>query len=99
MSSSGEAANYRHADDMTWDDADDRAVILDAGGSTLITLNPVGTEIWHQLDVPCDVETLTTRLAGTFPDVERDQLRDDVIGFLEELVAEGLLVVVDPDPA
>jgi hypothetical protein len=97
MSSSGEATRYRHADGMTWDDADDRAVILDAGGSTLITLNPVGTAIWHQLGVPCDVDTLTSRLADTFRDVAPGQLRGDVISFLDELVAEGLLVT-EPGP-
>lgn len=88
----GDAPRYRHADGMTWDDADERAVILDAGGSTLITLNPVGTAIWHQLGEARDVATLTDQLASSFPDVERDQLHADVTSFVDELVGEGLLV-------
>ena len=34
---------YRHSVALTWELADDRAVILDAAGSTLTTLSPVGT--------------------------------------------------------
>jgi hypothetical protein len=77
---------------MTWDDAGDRAVILDAEGSTLVTLNPVGTLVWHELDEPCDTAALVERISERFPDVPPQQVREDVEGFVASLVAEGLLV-------
>lgn len=83
---------YRRADDMTWDTADDRAVILDPQGATLITLNPVGTLLWLELDAPRDVEGLTSALHEHFPEVAPTQLREDVEDFLDSLRDEGLLV-------
>ncbi len=83
---------YRRAEGMTWDDAGDRAVILDAEGSTLITLNPVGTLVWHELDEPSEATVLVERIAGRFPDVEPQQVRKDVEDFVDILVTEGLLV-------
>jgi hypothetical protein len=77
---------------MTWDTSDERAVILDAQGSTLITLNPVGTLLWLELDTPCDADGLTSVLRERFPDVAAQQLRDDVESFIDSLSEEGLLV-------
>jgi hypothetical protein len=83
---------YRRADGMTWDDAGDRVVILDARGSTLITLNPVGTILWHQLTEPREPDALVDHLAQAFPEVDRAQLHADVDEFFDSLVREGLVV-------
>jgi Coenzyme PQQ synthesis protein D (PqqD) len=88
---------YRRADDMTWDTADERAVILDPHGATMITLNPVGTLLWLELDTPRDVDGLTAALCERFPEVAPDQLREDVEDFVGSLRDEGLLVDVDVD--
>lgn len=84
--------NYRRVDGLTWDVADDRAVILDAEGAVLTTLNPVGTLLWEALDTPGDPVGLTDVLAQRFPEVDGAQLREDVDGFLESLLGEGLVV-------
>jgi hypothetical protein len=78
---------------MTWDTADERAVILDPQGATMITLNPVGTLLWLELDAPRDVEALTDALHARFPEVTPAQLREDVEAFVDSLSDEGLLVV------
>lgn len=83
---------YRRADDMTWDVSEDRAVVLDAGGTTLITLNPVGTLLWQMLEAPRAAQDLVDELSREFPDVPRSQIRDDVTAFLDDLVRERLLV-------
>ena len=82
---------YRRSQDITWEVVDDRAVILDAEGSTLTTLNPVGTLIWHELASPRAVADITDALRERFPDVERAQVEDDARAFLAELVADGLV--------
>jgi hypothetical protein len=83
---------YRRSSDVTWELADERAVILDAGGSTLTTLNPVGTLIWQYLDEGRDDTDILGHLARRFPGVDRERLQDDAEAFLARLVDGGLLV-------
>ncbi len=88
---------YRHAEHITWDRADDRVVVLDPDGSTLVTLNPLGSVLWSELDEPRETTELVERLHGDFPDVGIPQLTDDVETYLSSLLAEGLLVTVGQD--
>jgi hypothetical protein len=82
---------YRRSGDVTWELVDDRAVILDAGGSTLTTLNPVGTLVWQHLDQPRAAAELGDHLARQFPGVDRDQLETDAGCFLDRLARDGLV--------
>jgi hypothetical protein len=83
---------YLRSAAVTWELADERAVILDAEGSTLTTLNPVGTLIWQYLDEGRDDADIVGDLARRFPAVDRRQLHDDAEAFLARLVDGGLLV-------
>jgi hypothetical protein len=83
---------YHRSSTVTWELVDERAVILDADGSTLTTLNPIGTLIWRQLDEPRDPGELSARLADQFPSVDRRQLESDAGDFLDRLAQDGLVV-------
>lgn len=83
---------FRRSDDVVFELAGDRAVLLDQSGTELITLNPVGTLVWRALDRPGDVHGIVEQLSKTFPDVAVEQLETDVAGFLDELAAAGLVV-------
>ena len=83
---------YHRAAELTWELADERAVILDAAGRTLTTLNPVGTIIWQYLDEARDGTDIVGQLARRFPGVDRDQLHDDAEAFVARLLDGGLLV-------
>ena len=83
---------YHRSSTVTWELVDERAVILDAEGSTLTTLNPVGTLIWRQLDQPREPAELGRRLADRFPHVGLEQLESDTVLFLERLARDGLVV-------
>jgi hypothetical protein len=83
---------YHHAAEVTWELADERAVILDAAGRTLTTLNPVGTLIWQYLDEAHDDTDIVGHLARRFPAVNREQLHDDAEVFVARLLDGGLLV-------
>ena len=72
--------------------AGDRAVLLDADGKELITLNPVGTLVWQMLDEPLDAEAVAEALQASFPDVPMAKLEDDANRFLAELAASELVV-------
>jgi hypothetical protein len=86
---------YHRSTGLTWEMADDRAVILDAAGSTLTTLNAVGTLVWRHLDHPRDPSELADHLAEHFPEVGVSELEADVEAFLAQLHDEGLVVVAE----
>ena len=68
----------------------DRTVVLDADGTTLTTLSPIGALLWEQL--PCDVDEAVTFLKSRFPDVDEDVFVADVTAFFDDLVAHSLIV-------
>jgi hypothetical protein len=72
-----------------------RAVLLDAAGSELITLNPVGTLVWNALDGERDATAVAIDLHHRFGEVALDELTTDVGAFLAELAELGLVVGVD----
>lgn len=72
--------------------AGSRAVLLDASGTELITLNPVGSLVWNELDGRRDADELAASLHEKFAGVELTELRADVAAFLDELVELGLVV-------
>jgi hypothetical protein len=82
---------YRRSDEVVFEVAGDRAVLLDGAGKELITLNPVGTLVWQLLDSPRDVDEIAAELQATFPDVPLARLREDVERFLSELAASELV--------
>lgn len=56
---------------------------------TVVTLNLLGTEIWKQCDAS-SLNEITDGIAALF-DAERDALREDVAGFLDDLMQHGFL--------
>lgn len=76
---------------MVFEVTDGRAVLLNAEGSELITLNPTGTAIWQALDGETDASGVATRLVEVFEGTTVDELGADIEGFLAELVRLGLV--------
>lgn len=70
---------------------DGRAAIVDAVGTRLLTLNPVGTEVWEALGRSGDVDHLVKHVLDVCDDVEEVRVRRDVGAFLAELEAAGLV--------
>ena len=64
----------------------DRAVILDAAGSVMTTLNEVGSVIWRELDGERDTATLAVDLAPTFDGVDPETLEADIKEFAARLI-------------
>lgn len=88
---------FTQADGLTWDEVEDRVVVLDSAGSSMITLNPVASLLWPRLASPSSAEALVGALHEVFEHVPADELQRDVEAFLEELIGEGLIEVVEPD--
>jgi hypothetical protein len=87
---------YRRSDEVVFEIAGNRAVLLAADGRELITLNPVGTIVWELLARPCDLGTLTQSLRDVFPEVSASTLEVDADRFLASLVASNLVVAHAP---
>lgn len=77
--------------DAYFEVVDDKAVIVDPAGAELLTLNRVGTVVWHALDGERDEAALVEQLAVRYPDVPRATLTTDLRKFLAELEGANLL--------
>ena len=85
----------RRAQDVVFEVVDGRAILIDAEGKELITLNPVGSLVWNALDGERDVAAVADHLLPTFEGVTKAQLESDVGKFLGEMSDEGLVVEAD----
>ncbi len=82
---------FRRTAGVTFEVSAGRAVLLDAAGETLTTLNPTGTTIWRSLDGSRGTAELAACLAEEHPEVPIATLEDDVEVFLAELDRDGLV--------
>jgi len=73
------------------------AVLLDTRSGAYYGLNALGSRIWGAIAQPIGVGDLCDRLAADY-DVPRDQISREIIEFLFELCAAGL-VALNPDHA
>jgi hypothetical protein len=78
---------------VTYEPSGDTVVILDADGTTMTTLNPVGAVIWKAIDGQADPAALARQLLPGFEGVDPAELEHDVESFLEELVAAELVEI------
>jgi hypothetical protein len=81
--------------EVTYEVVDGRAILIDAKGTELITLNPVGTMVWDALDGTRDAGAVADHLLPSLEGVTKEQLESDVAKFLGEMRDEGLVVEAD----
>ena len=86
---------FRRAPDVTSDELDGHAVLLDRSAVKMLTLNPVGTLVWRLLDDDRSCAELTTLLLPKVRGVTAEQLEVDVASFLDELVDAGMVIVIE----
>jgi len=87
-----DATPQKRADDVIFEVTGGRAVLLDAAGTELITLNAVGTLVWQGLDGRRTSDQLAADLHARFEGVTREDLANDIAAFVAELKASGLVV-------
>ncbi len=64
----------------------------------MLTLNPIGSIIWQQLNEGCSMEEIAILLAGDFG-ISRERALADVTEFVEQLEAQNLLYPSDIEDA
>ncbi len=72
---------------------DDELVMMDATAGKYYGLNSVGAEIWRLLESPTSVQDLCRGLTHLF-EVPSERCRTEVLQFLAQLQAKGLVRVV-----
>ncbi len=75
---------------LTCRDLDGELVVLDAATGYIHQMNPTGALIWKLLDGGTSIESIETRLSDEF-DLDAEEARRDVLGFVEQLRHAGLL--------
>ena len=77
-------------DDITWREIDGDLVVLDLRSSTYLTTNASGTLLMKQLTEERTLQQLVQALVEAYGIPDR-LAQEDVLGFLDELGARGLL--------
>jgi len=70
---------------------DDGAFLFDPVRDVLVCVNETGREIVHGLEDGLSVEEIIAMLSDSYPDIEPETLRGDVLSFVGQLVERGLV--------
>ncbi len=74
----------------------EEAAILGLKNSVYYGLNPVGARVWELLRQPRSVEEISRTIVSEY-DVRADRAQDDLLEFLQGMLAEGLIEISIPD--
>jgi hypothetical protein len=74
------------------------AIVLTPMNSKIYNLNETGSRIWAWLDDSPTVGELAARIQSEFK-VDKEQAQADIIAFLEELVARGMVTLSESSKA
>jgi Coenzyme PQQ synthesis protein D (PqqD) len=75
---------------------DGEVVLLSLRAGSYFGFNRVASEIWHMLAAPCRVGQIFTSLSERH-DVDAETLARDVTPFLQTLLEQKLVRVIEPD--
>lgn len=70
-------------------------VLLDLDGGQYYALDEVSSRVWDLCDGERGVEAIVAKIGDEF-DAPLDTIREDVLGFVQEMLDENLLVVQEP---
>lgn len=70
----------------------DGSALLDIRQGLCLGMTPVGVIIWRRLKLNESPEQIVSFLVDKFRDVPRQQIRNDVLRFIEDLKRNGLLI-------
>lgn len=77
---------------------DGEVLMMNVNTGNYYGLNEVASYVWNQLAQPLTVRALCDAIVGEF-DVAPDTCQADALSFLENMLKDGLLLVVDPQSA
>jgi hypothetical protein len=75
-------------------DLKDEAIVLGMRRGLYYGLDPVGAHVWNQIQEPRRIEDVALNVVGEFS-VDEERARADVLSFLNRLLDEGLIEIVE----
>lgn len=81
----------RRADSVVAADLQGELVILDTARGVYLSLDPIGTDIWHRLEASMTLAALTEALAESY-DAPAATIERDVCEWLATMAARGLIL-------
>ena len=84
--------------ELAWREIDGQAAIVEPAGGTLYVLNEVGSFVWKNIEKPAKISTVARKITTAF-EVEKGQAEQDLLEFVDELAAAGILTISDSRPA
>ena len=85
---------YARTGDIIGADVDGEVVLLNPVSWNYVELDTIGGSIWELLETPRSLASLVDALMVKF-DVDRARCLADAKAFLDALIAQGLVAVVD----
>jgi hypothetical protein len=82
------------SDEPIWSPAGPEVVMLSVEQGKYFGLNEIAAAIWERIEHPIGVDALCDSLRHDF-DVSREQCEAEVLAFLDQLSAKGLIRVMD----
>jgi len=87
-------STVNHIEDIVASDIDNEKVMMSIEKGQYFGLEPVGSRIWEMIETPVKVSALIDALLVHY-DVDRQTCEQDVLIFLQELHAAGIVQVAD----
>ena len=84
--------SVRIPDEVLFRELQGEAVILNLASSTYFGLDPVGTRIWQLCEVHGSLRSVWQAMQQEF-DAPEETLQSDLLAFVDELSAKGLVTV------
>jgi hypothetical protein len=88
----------RNPDVLLKEEDEDGALVFNPDTDKILVLNPTGLFIWNRCDGNIRLEDLVTSVRRSFSSVPEEQVGGDVRGFVEKMIAEGFIGVME-EPA
>ena len=87
-------SRVQRREDVPWKVLDDTVIILDLKEGDFFELDEVAARIWNGLDGVRTIEELARALVDQYG-IDIETARSDVIAFVSDLYAKGLVVFAD----
>ena len=80
------------------DENEDGGLLFNPDTSKAKMMNPTGLFIWENCLEPQTIESLISLFSCNYTDVPRADVLQDIKGFLDELIMEGFIGIVEINP-
>ena len=81
----------RPRQDLIVEEIDGECLVLDMERNVYFGLDPIGLFVWRQLEQGATSQQALDALIDHYGEDHREQITEDVRGFLEDLLAQGLV--------